>query len=124
MKDSSILFATLVFMFGPYLWTWSAQTRSGKEQPKAVSETGCLVTGDEANEVWLVRKDGIIYGLESSQIGLNAHVGHRVMVTGYVLPESAEVAGEEAQKQSKTSKHENADFRVLTLKMISSRCTR
>ena len=117
------LFATLVFASSLGLRIGLAQTQSRKERPKAVSVTGCLVKGDEPKEVWLAEKDGRIYGLESSKIELNAHLGHKVIVRGYVLPEGKEEAGEEAQKQNKTGKRETADFHVLTLKMISTTCT-
>jgi hypothetical protein len=117
------LFATLVFASSLGLGAGLAQTPSGKEPPKAVSVTGCLVKGDEPKEVWLAEKHGKIYGLESSKIELNAHLGHKVIVKGYVLPEDKEEAGEEAQKQNRTGKRETADFRVLTLKMISKSCT-
>ena len=124
MKSSPMkLFAILVFASSLGLGTGLAQTPSGKEPPKAVSVTGCLVKGDEPKEVWLAKKDGTIYGLESSKIELNAHLGHKVIVTGYVLPEGKEEAGEEAQKQNKAVKRETADFRVLTLKMINKSCT-
>ena len=117
------LFATLLFASGMGLRTGLAQTQSGKEPPKAVSVTGCLVKGDEPKEVWLAEKDGTIYALESSKIELNAHLGHKVIVTGYVLPEGKEEPGDETRKQNKASKRETADFRVLTLKMISTTCT-
>jgi hypothetical protein len=117
------LFATLVFASSLGLTTGRAQSESGKEPPKMVSVTGCLVKGDEPKEVWLAQKDGRIYGLESSKIELNAHLGHRVIVTGYLLLEGKEEAGEEVRKQNKTGKRETADFRVLTLKMISTTCT-
>src|SRR6266849_7314780 len=122
-SPSLVLFATLVFASGLGPRTGFAQTHSGKEPPKASSVTGCLVKGDEPKEVWLAEKDGRIYGLESSKIELNAHLGHKVIVRGYALQEGKEEAGEEAQKQSKTGKREAADFRVLTLKMISKACT-
>ena len=124
MKSPSVkLFATLVFASGLGLWTGFAQTQSGKEPPKASSLTGCLVKGDEPREVWLAQKDGRIYGLESSKIELSEHLGHKVIVTGYVLPEGKEEAGVEPQKKNKTGRRETADFRVLTLKMISTTCT-
>ena len=124
MKSSSLmLFATLAFASGLGLGIGFAQTQSGKDPPKASSVTGCLVKGDEPKEVWLAQKDGRIYGLESSKIELNAHLGHKVIVTGYVLPEGKEEPGDETHKQNKTSKRETADFRVLTLKMISTTCT-
>ena len=116
-------FATLVFASSLSLRTGLAQTQSGKEPPKAISVTGCLVKGDEPKDVWLAEKDGTIYGLESSKIDLNAHLGHKVIVRGYVLPEGKEEAGEEGRKQNRTRKSETADFRVLTLKMISTTCT-
>jgi hypothetical protein len=123
MKSPSMkLFATLVFGFSLGLRAGLAQTQSGREPPKAVSVTGCLVKGDEPQEVWLAEKDGTIYGLKSSKIELNAHLGHKVIVRGYVLPEGKDEAGEEEQKQNKTGKRETADFRVLTLKMISATC--
>jgi len=126
MKGPSItvkVFATLVMTSSLGLRTGLAQIQSGKEPQRVVSVTGCLVEGDEPKEVWLAEKSGRIYGLESSKIELNAHLGHKVIVRGYVLPEGKEEAGEEAQKQNKTGKREAADFRVLTLKMISTTCT-
>jgi len=124
MKSPSVkLLATLAFASSLGLRTGLAQTQSGKEPPKASSVTGCLVRGDEPREVWLAQKDGRIYGLESSKIELNAHLGHKVIVTGYVLPEGKEEPGDETHKQNKASKRETADFRVLTLKMISTSCT-
>jgi hypothetical protein len=124
MKSPSVkLLATLVFASSLGLAAGLAQTQSGKESPKASSVTGCLVRGDEPREVWLAQKDGRIYGLESSKIELNAHLGHKVIVTGYVLPEGKEEPGDETHKQNKASKREIADFRVLTLKMISTTCT-
>jgi hypothetical protein len=51
------LLATLVFASSLGLRTGLAQTQSGKEPPKAVSVTGCLVRGDEPEEVWLAQKD-------------------------------------------------------------------
>ena len=124
MKSPSVkLLATLVFASSLGLGAGLAQTQSGKELPKAVSVTGCLVKGDEPKEVWLAEKDGTIYGLESSKIELNAHLGHKVIVTAYVPPEGKEEPGDETHKQNKASKRETADFRVLTLKMISTTCT-
>jgi ABC-type Fe3+-hydroxamate transport system substrate-binding protein len=124
MKSPSVkLLATLVFASSLGLGAGLAQTQSGKEPPKASSVTGCLVKGDEPREVWLAQKDGRIYGLESSKIELNAHLGHKVIVTGYVLPEGKEEPGDETRKENKASKRETADFRVLTLKMIGTTCT-
>jgi hypothetical protein len=83
---------------------------------------GCLVKGDAPGEVWLAQKDGRIYGLEGGKIDLNAHLGQRVMLTAYVLPERKEEAAEDAQKENNAGKRETADFRVRMLKMISKSC--
>lgn len=123
MKNPSMkLFAALIFASSLVPTPGFTQTLSGKEDAKAVSVTGCLVKGDEPREVWLAEKSGTIYGLESSKINLTAHLGHKVAVRGYVLPEGKDEAGEEAHDQNKTGKHETADFHVLTLKMISTTC--
>lgn len=123
MKNPKIkFFVALVFTFSLALGTGVAQTPSGEGSAKVVSVTGCLVKGDEPQEVWLAEKDGTIYGLESSKIKLAAHLGHKVVVRGYVLPEGKEETGEGTQAQNKTGKHETGDFRVLTLKMISTTC--
>lgn len=75
-----------------------------------------------AGEVWLAQKDGRIYGLEGGKIDLNAHLGQKVRLTGYVLPEGKEEAAEDAQKEDNAGKRETADFRVRMLKMISKSC--
>jgi hypothetical protein len=80
--------------------------------------TGCLVKGDEPKEVWLAQKDGRIYGLESSKIELNAHLGHKVIVRGYVLPEGKEEAGE-ARKLDSPAQHTGIDQRVNQLGAVS-----
>ncbi len=117
------VFFTLMVVPNLVVGTGVAQTRSAKEPPKSVLITGCLVKGDEPGEVWLAQENGRIYGLENGKIDLNAHLGQKVIVTGYVLPEGKEEAGEEAQKGDKAGKHETADFRVRMLKMISKSCT-
>jgi hypothetical protein len=125
MKSHSMkLFAILVLALSLSLIVppGRAQTQTSKRPAKAVSATGCLIKGDEAGEVWLEETDGTIYGLESSKIKLSAHLGHEVTVTGNVLTEGKEEAAEEAKEQNKTGKHETADFRVRTLKMVSTTC--
>jgi hypothetical protein len=118
MKLFAIAIMASCLNLGPRL----ARGQSGKAPPKAVSLTGYLVIGDEPKEVWLAQKDGRIYRLESSKIELNAHLGHKVIVTGYALPERKEEAGEEAQKQNEAGKRESADFSVLTLRVINTTC--
>jgi len=114
---------TLMVLPDLVVGTGVAQTRSAKEPPKSVLVTGCLVKGDEPGEVWLAQKNGKIYGLEGGKIDLNAHLGQKVIVTGYVLPEGKEEDAEEAKKENKAGKHETADFRVRLLNVLSKSCT-
>ena len=118
-----ILFIALILVPGLRLETEFARARSANEPSRALLITGCLVKGDEPGEVWLAQQNGRIYGLEGGKIDLNAHLGQKVVVTGYVLPRGKEDAAEETQKENKASKHETADFRVRMLKMISRSCT-
>ncbi len=116
------MFSTLIIVSTMVVETGIAKGQPAKEPSKSVLVTGCLIRGDESGEVWLVRKDGTIYGLEGRKIDLNSHIGQTVEVTGYVLPEGREEAAEEAQEASKSAKHETADFRVQSLKMVSKSC--
>ncbi len=117
----AVLFALMV-VSGLVLDNGVAQTRSAREPSKTVFIKGCLVKGDEPGEVWLAQKNGRIYGLEGGKIDLNAHLGQKVLVEGYILPEGKEEAAEEAQKENKAGKHETADLRVRMLRMISNSC--
>jgi hypothetical protein len=101
-----------------------SQDRSVKEAPKAASLAGCLVKGDEPNEVWLAQEKGTIYGLESSKIELKVHLGQKVIVKGFVLPEDKNEAGQKTHEPNGNAKNETADFRVLALKVISTTCSR
>lgn len=122
MRSSMLWFAILVCASRLCVGTGLSETQSDKGPPKMVRVTGCLVRGDEPGEVWLAEKNGKIYGLESPNIDLNVHLGHKVVVAGHVLSEGKEKGMEETQKQNKTGKRETADFRVLTLKVISTTC--
>ena len=123
-RHSTRLFVAVAFAaaIGLLAAPGRAQTHTSRKDTKLVSVTGCLTKGDEKGEVWLEMKDGTVYGLESAHINLQAHLGHKVTLQGHVLPEGKEEAGEEAREQGKTGKHETADFRVTSLKMISGTC--
>ena len=123
MKGHLILvFITLMVVPTLIAGAGVATTRSAKEPPKSVVITGCLVKGDESGEVWLAQKNGRIYGLEGGKVDLNAHLGQKVIVMGYVLPEGKEEVAGEAHNETEGGKPETADFRVRTLKMISKSC--
>ncbi len=90
---------------------------------KKVSLTGCLTKGDEAGE-YNMKTDGKLYGLTSKKVQLKDHVGHQVMLKGFITPESAE-APEANEKKGPEAGETGGDIDVTVtgLKMISTSCT-
>jgi hypothetical protein len=89
--------------------------------------TGCLQKGDEAGEFSIEGEDGKLWGLRSSTIKLEGHVGHKVTVAGTASRESkAEEKKEkkEGEVENAAQKEEYRDLRVTSLKMISDTCAK
>jgi SH3 domain-containing YSC84-like protein 1 len=89
--------------------------------------TGCLQKGDELGEFFITGEDGKSWGLRSSSVKLDQHVGHKVTVTGSAASETrAEENKEnrEGQVEKASSKEEYGDLRVTTLKMVSDTCSK
>jgi len=82
----------------------------------AVSVTGCLAKGDEANEYSIRDSGGKTYGLMSSKVNLKPHVGHQVSVTGTPMKEKS------GSEKHETKAEESEHLRVTDLKMISTSC--
>src|SRR5206468_86951 len=63
-----------------------------KQEHKAMSHaktvTGCLQKGDEPGEFSITSEDGKTWGLRSTNVKLDQHVGHQVTVTGSAHRES------------------------------------
>jgi SH3 domain-containing YSC84-like protein 1 len=100
-----------------------------KQEPTshAKTVTGCLQKGDEPNEFSIIGGDGNRWGLRSSSVKLDEHVGHQVTVTGSPVRETrAEENKEkkEGQVENASSKEEYGDLRVTTLKMVSDTCSK
>ena len=108
------------------------QTKSGAQESKATKSakeaktvTGCLQKGDEPGEFSIKGEDGKVWGLKSSSVKLEEHLGHKVSVTGSATEESrAEENREkrEGEVEKAASKEEYGDIRVMSLKMISDSC--
>jgi membrane protein implicated in regulation of membrane protease activity len=62
-----------------------------KQEQKAASQTktvtGCLQKGSEPGEFSITGGDGKTWGLRSSTVKLDEHVGHTVAVTGPITHE-------------------------------------
>jgi hypothetical protein len=100
----------------------SQEKKSAKE---AKTVTGCLQKGDEPGEFSIKGEDGKVWGLKSSSVKLEEHLGHKVSVTGSVSAESkAEEKREkkEGEVEKAANKEEYGDIRVTGLKMISDSC--
>jgi hypothetical protein len=102
-------------------------TSSGKSKAAIRTFTGCLAKGDSANEFVLNSKDGSTWNLNSDQVALADHVGHKVTVKGVVsnvtmhnMKEEAKDAAASAGVKKENSEH--GDMQVASLKMVSTSC--
>jgi len=95
------------------LFSFSALARQEKpteSKGKAITVTGCLQKGDEANE-FAISEGGKKYELTSGSVALKDHVGHTVTVTGTMKSEK----GEEEEGWA-------GQITVSSLKMVSTSC--
>ncbi len=90
-----------------------AQQKTGKSSGN-VTVTGCLQKGDEAGEFSITGADGKTYGLRSTSVQLEGHLGHKVTVTGKLKREENEGKNENTK--------EVGDLDVSNLKMVSTSC--
>jgi hypothetical protein len=89
---------------------------------KSQTVTGCLQKGDEAGEFSLKGEDGKTWGLRSTSVKLDQHIGHQVTVTGSTTHETKAEEKKEGQMENAGSKTEYADLTVTKLKMVSDSC--
>jgi len=95
-----------------------------KKAEKSQTVTGCLQKGDEAGEFSLKGEDGKTWGLRSTSVKLDQHIGHQVTVTGSTTHETKAEEKREGQVENAGSKTEYADLTVTNLKMISDSCSK
>jgi hypothetical protein len=93
-----------------------------KKAEKSQTVTGCLQKGDEAGEFSLKGEDGKTWGLRSTSVKLDQHIGHQVTVTGSTTHETKAEEKKEGQMENAGSKTEYADLTVTKLKMVSDSC--
>lgn len=85
-----------------------------------VSVTGCL-SRTSTGHFKLVSRDGRAYRVESRKLSLSRHVGHQVILTGYVLHSSRAAA----QPARRSGAHDRLHrLRAFRLKMVSQTCHR
>ena len=95
-----------------------------KKAEKSQTVTGCLQKGDEAGEFSIKGEDGKTWGLRSTSVKLDQHIGHQVTVTGSTTHETKAEEKKEGQVENAGSKTEYADLTVTNLKMISDTCSK
>jgi hypothetical protein len=95
-----------------------------KKAEKSQTVTGCLQKGDEAGEFSLKGEDGKTWGLRSTSVKLDQHIGHQVTVTGSTTHETKAEEKKEGQVENAGSKTEYADLTVTSLKMVSESCSK
>jgi hypothetical protein len=95
-----------------------------KKAEKSQTVTGCLQKGDEAGEFSIKGEDGKTWGLRSTSVKLDQHIGHQVTVTGSTTHETKAEEKKEGQVENAGSKTEYADLTVTSLKMVSESCSK
>jgi hypothetical protein len=101
------------------------ESKATKSEKEAKTVSGCLQKGDEPGEFSIQGEDGKVWGLKSSSVKLEEHLGHKVSVTGSASEESkAEEKREkkEGEVEKASKREEYGDIRVTNLKMISDSC--
>jgi len=95
-----------------------------KKAEKSQTVTGCLQKGDEAGEFSIKGEDGKTWGLRSTSVKLDQHIGHQVTVTGSTTHETKAEEKKEGQVENAGSKTEYGDLTVTSLKMVSDSCSK
>src|SRR5467141_4481086 len=73
-------------------------TAQDKKAEKSQTVTGCLQKGDEAGEFAIKGEDGKTWGLRSTSVKLDEHIGHKVTVTGSTTHETKAEEKKEGQR--------------------------
>ena len=108
----------------------SAATQKKAKSASAHSMTGCLAKGTEANTYVLTNTEAKgpktveIVGAASG-VDLNAHVGHKVTITGSTVGEKAAAKAEGKKNPTGKDVKEEAGehhMNVTSLKMVAATC--
>jgi len=104
--------------------TQRPQEKKAEQKPARYTETvtGCLQKSNEPGEFSITGEDGKTWGLYSTSVKLDKHLGHTVTVTGSRTYEAKAEEKKEGQVERASSKQEYADLEVTTLKMVSETC--
>jgi hypothetical protein len=125
MKIKIVMAFLALFVFAGTVGLATAQTKTTHKKTRTLS--GCLQTGDSANEYRLTTAKGGTWELHSDSLKLGDHVGHSVTITGVVSNAKMHGMKEDAKAEAKehgVDKHstEHGSITVTDLSMVSDTC--
>jgi len=125
MKVKITMAFLALFMFAAATGPAKAQTKTTHKKTRTLS--GCLQTGDSANEYKLTTAKGGTWELHSDSLKLGDHVGHTVTITGVVS--NAKMHGMKEDAKAEAKEHgmdkdstEHGHMTVTYLKMVNDSC--
>lgn len=124
-KKVACVLALVVFSGAGILGAQDEPKKTTHQKSRII--TGCLQTGDDANEFKFIGQDGSRWDVKSDTVKLAPHVGHTVTLTGVVSHSAAHGAKEDIKDEAKEhgvakNSTETGDLTVTTLKMVSKSC--
>ncbi|HVS87419.1 MAG TPA: hypothetical protein VHF01_04255 [Candidatus Acidoferrum sp.] len=127
MKIKIAMVFLALFMFAGTAGLATAQNKTKTTHKKTRTLSGCLQTGDAANEYKLTTAKGGTWEIKSDTLKLGDHVGHTVTITGVVSNAKMHGMKEDAKAEAKEhgmGKHstEHGSMTVTNLTMVSDTC--
>jgi hypothetical protein len=115
------------FMFTGTAGLATAQSKTKTTHKKVRTLSGCLQTGDSANEYKLTTAQGGTWEITSDSVKLGNHVGHAVTITGVVSNATLhglkeDVKGEAKEHGVGKASTEHGSVTVTNLTMVSNSC--
>ena len=127
MKVKITIAFLALFLFAGTAGLATAQTKTTHKKTRTLS--GCLQTGDSANEYKLTTAKGGTWELHSDTLKLGDHVAHKVTITGVVS--NAKMHGMKEDAKAEAKEHgmdkdstEHGHMTVTYLKMVSDSCSK
>ena len=124
----AIAFLSL-FMIAGATGLATAQSKPKTTHKKVRTLSGCLQTGDSANEYRLTTAKGSTWEITSDSVKLGDHVGHTVRITGVVSNAAMHGMKEDVKDEAKEhgiakNSTEHGSMTVTNLTMVSDSCTK
>jgi hypothetical protein len=127
MKVKIVIAFLACFTFAATVELATGQGTTKTTHKKTRTLSGCLQTGDSANEYKLTTTKGGTWELHSDSLKLGDHVGHTVKITGVVS--NAKMHGMKEDAKSEAKEHgvdkdstEHGHMTVTDLNMVSDTC--